>query len=285
MNETSHKEQKELLITKASGEQEAFSINKFKRSLRNSGASEEAIEFVTDHIWQLVHPGMSTRKIYARAFALLRKHHKPSAIKYRLKQAILEIGPTGYPFESLCGQIFENEGYKTEVGVVVDGICVTHEMDVIATNDTEQHLVECKYHSDQGKQVSVQVPLYVRSRVNDIVDKRRTLDEYKHLKFTVWVVTNTRFSSDSIDYGTCAGLKMLAWDYPSGHALKDLIERYKLFPVTILQALNRDQKKYLLEKGIVTCAELLRQEAIIKELHLSHAKTKALNKELQMVCE
>jgi hypothetical protein len=37
-----------------------------------------------------------------------------------------------------------------------------------------------------------------------------------------WLVTNTRFTGDAIQYGNCAGLKLIGWDYPAEGSLKDL---------------------------------------------------------------
>ena len=105
-------------------------------------------------------------------------------------------------------------------------------MDVIATMDREQSQIECKFAYDQGNRLSVQVPPYVHSRVHDIVEKRQQQPEYKDFSFTPWVVTNARFSSDSLEYSRCKGINLLGWDYPKGNALKDLIDRERIFPVT-----------------------------------------------------
>ena len=235
---------KVILIKKASGDVEEFSSDKLKYSLLNAGAKNETIEKIVADIENWIYPGITTRKIYTRAFSLLRGEKTTSSLKYSLKKAILELGPTGYPFEILIGKLFEHMGYKTEVGVVVEGKCVSHEMDIIATNNTVQHLAECKYHKDQGKHVGIQVPLYVCSRVNDIISKRKEMKEYKDISFKGWVITNTRLSLDSIQYGVCNGLNLLAWNYPLGNGLKENIEKYKLYPITVLKKLTIKEKQY-----------------------------------------
>ena len=276
---------RELLITKASGEQELFSRHKLEKSLQNAGATEEAISKIASEIERWILPGVTTKKIYREAFKLLRKERSASSGKYKLKQAIMELGPTGYPFEQFIGQIFEKRGFSTEVGVVVEGNCVSHEMDVIATDQAVQHLMECKYSTDRGKQVSVQVPLYVRSRVDDIIRKREKEDKYEGLSFTGWVVTNTRFSSDSIRFGECAGLKLLAWDYPSGKGLKDIIDEMKIYPLTVLHHLSKQDLKSLLAQDIVTCSQLLHNTEALDGLTMSERKKASLKKELTAVCE
>lgn len=268
----------QIMVVKASGEEEPFSVDKLKYSLKNAGASEQIIDQIVDEIYNWIYQGVTTKRIYSHAFSLLRHQPDISGLRYRLKQAILELGPSGYPFETLIGQLFEKEGFSTEVGIVVQGNCVTHEMDVIATNGKTQHLVECKYSKHQGKQVSVQVPLYVRSRVNDIIKKRRRDASTKDFEFRGWVVTNTRFSDDSMQYGKCSGLNLLGWDYPAGKGLKNLIEEYKIYPVTVLANLTKAQKRLLLDKGIVTCNQIT--DKVIKDLELSKRRGNQLTKEL-----
>lgn len=273
-----------IQIRKASGEAELFSIEKLTHSLQKAGAHPATVERIVNDIEQFIYPDIPSKKIYERAFNLLRSERTDSSMRYRLKQAIFDLGPTGYPFEMLVGEIFKHQGYKTEVGVTVAGHCVTHEMDVIATNKTVQHLVECKYHKDHGHQVSVQVPLYVHSRVEDIVKKRAPQAEYSGFKFEAWVVTNTRFTPDATKYGVCSGMHLISWDFPEGNALKELVERYKIYPVTILSNLNIKEKQYLLNKGIVTCTQLLARIELLHELNLSKKKFRALEYELRSAC-
>ncbi|MBI9071367.1 MAG: restriction endonuclease [Melioribacteraceae bacterium] len=275
---------KDILVKKASGEEEPFDTEKLKRSLLSAGANSETISKIILDIECWIYSGVTTKKIYTHAFSFLRREKTTAALKYKLKRAILELGPTGYPFEKFIGKIFEKQGFSIDVGVVVDGNCVTHEMDVIATQNNTQHLMECKYHKDQGKQVSVQVPLYVRSRVNDIIKKRKEMLEYKDLSFIGWVVTNTRFSSDSIKFGTCSGLRLLAWDFPAGNGLKDIIAKLKVYPITILSQLKKEEKQNLLEQGIVTCSQLLQDQSSLSSLELSKQKVDRLIKELKDIC-
>jgi hypothetical protein len=277
-------ERKLILVKKASGDEEPFAIDKLERSLQNAGASASAIEKILVSIEDWIFNGVTTKQIYSHAFSILRREKNSSAMRYRLKKAIMELGPTGYPFEQFIGQLFKKQGYDIEVGVVVDGVCVTHEMDVIATQNTIQHLVECKYHKDQGKYVSVQVPLYVRSRVNDIIEKRKDMPEYKGLSFTGWVVTNTRFSEDSIQYGTCSGLSLLAWDYPRNKGLKETIEKLRLYPVTILDTLTKIQKQELMDQNILTCMQLKENSHLLDSFALSEKKKKSLRDELKHIC-
>jgi hypothetical protein len=269
-----------ILITKASGEQEPFRIEKLKESLRRSGAGRDIIEQVAGDIEAWLVEGVSTRKIYARAFSLLRKKKKQVASRYKLKQAIMEMGPTGYPFERLVGKVIEQQGYAVEVGQIVQGRCVSHEVDVVAVRDHHRLFMECKYGLSAEKTVNVQVPLYVRSRVNDIIDRLRESGEHSGTTFGGGVATNTRFTSDAIDYGTCSGLFMLSWDYPAGDGLKDIIDRERLYPITVLHSLTKQQKQDLLGRGIVVCRQILEDRGVLSPFKLAKNRYQELMREL-----
>lgn len=275
---------KNILIKKASGDEQVFIAEKLEHSLLNAGAKTETVAKIVADIQNWISPGVTTKEIYRRAFSILHREATTPAIRYKLKQAIFELGPTGYPFEFLIGQLFKQKGYTTQVGIIVEGHCITHEMDVIATLDYAQHLMECKYHKDQGKHVSIQVPLYVRSRVDDIIRKREGIEEYRGYSFTGWVVTNTSFSPDSIRYGRCSGLNLLAWDYPIGEGLKTMIEDFKIYPITILESLNTIEQQHLLNQGIVTCSQLLENTDSLQAFGFGQNKYDALKKEIKQIC-
>ena len=272
------------LIKKASGETEPFSREKLEISLRRVGAGDETIAEVSTEIDEWIKDGMSTHKIYARAFELLRKKRGGAAARYKLKKAIMELGPTGFPFEHFIGQIMKHQGFEVKTGQIIRGHCIQHEVDVVATNHEIQYLMECKFHNSQEKISNVQVPLYIRSRMDDIISKRKNEPEFRGLKFQGWVVTNTRFSLDALQYGKCSGLKLLSWDYPENNSLKDLIEKYNIFPITTLAHLTQKQKMELSEKGIVLCRQLLHKTDEINALNLTNSKRKKLMEEIESLC-
>ena len=159
---------KSVLIKKYSGEYEAFDVNKLINSLRRSRADEDIIQDIARKVQEQIEEGMTTKKIYQLAFKMLRSKSRVSASKYKLKKALMELGPTGFPFEKLVGQLLAHEGFATQVGVIVQGNCVQHEVDVIALKDNNHYMIECKYHSDQGRFCNVKIPLYIHSRFLDV---------------------------------------------------------------------------------------------------------------------
>ncbi len=272
------------LVLKSNGQQVPFEVTKLDNSLKRAGASQVAIDGIISDIEGWLVEGVTTKEIYSKAFSLLKKKKGGYAARYSLKNSLMELGPTGYPFEHFVGQIFAIQGFDTKVGTVIQGACVQHEVDVLATKNGTQYIVECKYYNTTSKFAPVQVPLYIRSRVNDIEAIRSRLPEYNGYKFHGWIVTNTRFTTDAIDYGRCSGLHLVSWDYPAGHSLKDMIDSYRMFPVTALTHLNNREKRILLDKGIVLCRQLKENLDEVKALGLTAVKLDHLLDEVDDLC-
>lgn len=122
-------------ITTASGDKVGFSPDKIEKSLRKSGADDSAIQHILSVVKSELHEGISTQEVYHRAFELLRQADAVSASRYKLKKAIFELGPTGYPFEKFVAAVLEHSGYRVEVGKIIKGACISHEVDVIARKE------------------------------------------------------------------------------------------------------------------------------------------------------
>ncbi len=275
---------KEIYVKKADGELQIFSSEKLASSLRRSGASESLVNEVIKSIEGWITNGVTTKKIYRKAFLFLRKKERSRAARYSLKNAIMELGPTGYPFEYFIGKLFESKGYDVEVGKVLNGKCVTHEVDVVATKDKEQHFVECKYYNSQGKYASVRVPLYIRSRVNDIIAAKKE-EGFDDFEFNGWIATNTRFTEDAMNYGLCSGLKLISWDFPKENSIKKIVEENNLFPITTLTQLSKIHKEQFLARGIVLCKELHDNPKLFKNISIKEKHLKSVRNEIADILE
>jgi hypothetical protein len=85
-----------FLIVKASVEKVLFDVSRLRRSLQRSKAEPKAVEQVVQAISANLFDGMNTKQIYRQAFTLLRKISGSSAARYKLKNAILELGSAGF---------------------------------------------------------------------------------------------------------------------------------------------------------------------------------------------
>lgn len=253
-----------IKILKAFGKTESFSEEKLRRSLRKSGASEPIITSVVEEVIAHLRNGMTTKEIYKQAFDLLKQYSPPQAARYRLKQAINDLGPSGFPFELYVAELFKQEGYQVQTGVIVEGHCVKHEIDVIAQKEDLQYLIECKFHNNQGTHSDVKVPLYIQSRFVDVAAKWKLLPRHKSKVHQAWLVTNTRFTDDAITYGTCMEIGLISWHYPPTNNLRDRINRSELHPLTCLTTLTAHEKQYLLQQRVVLCKEIIANPSVLQ---------------------
>lgn len=260
--------QKSINIIKSTGDLVPFSIDKLKRSLQRSGTADAVINEVANEVVSCMHEGMTTREIYSMAFKLLKRRHSPSASRYTLKRAIMDLGPSGFPFEKFIGEVFRQLGYQIKLNQIIAGQCVNHEVDIVAENSLEYCVVECKYHNSQSIPCDVKIPLYVNSRYRDI----SAMYTVKGKECRGWIVTNTKFTSDAVKYGECAGLHLLSWDYPTKNSLKDISDRFKIYPVTCLTTLTKKEKQMLLEKGIILCKDLAARSNSLSEIRVSEGR-------------
>lgn len=271
-------------VTKASGEKQEYDASKLRKSLTNAGAQKEIIHEILKSVDEMLYEGITTKKIYREAFRQLKNSSKKSAVNYKLKEAILELGPTGFPFEKFVGELLNRMGYQTEVGVIVKGECVTHEIDVLASKDSEHYMIECKFHNRKENTCNVQVPLYIQSRFLDVKKNWMNLPGHKHKVHKGWIVTNTRFTQDAEQYGECVGLKLLSWDYPAKNGLKDLITRVGLHPITSLSSLNKQEKEMLLAMDVIFCTQLYENPDYLNKIGMDNRKTVKVRKEVVAIC-
>ncbi|WP_339702423.1 ATP cone domain-containing protein [uncultured Marixanthomonas sp.] len=268
-------------LIKSSGKRVRFSIEKLKASLRHSGADTATIDKITNTVRDELYQGISTKEIYNRAFAMLKKKKLEYASKYKLKKAIYELGPTGFPFEKFIGALYQYSGYQIKVGKVLEGKCVSHEVDVIAQKKNHHILAECKFHSEEGRNCDVKIPLYIHSRFQDIIESDK---ENKAIPKEGWVVTNTRFTKDAEQYGLCVSLQLLSWNYPTGNGLKDRIDRLGLYPITVSTLLSKREKQFLLSRDVVLCRQLLSDKFYLDHLGISEKRKQRIFSEISILC-
>lgn len=270
-------------IIKSSGEKTKFSLEKLRASLNRSGADKKVVDQIIDKVRDELYQGISTKEIYNRAFALLKKKKSFFASKYKLKKAIYELGPTGFPFENFIAAIFNYSGYTSEVGKILQGKCVSHEIDVVAHKNGNTTIVECKFHSEEGRNCNVKVPLYIAARFKDVKDFWDS-KPHKFILNSGWVVTNTRFTDDALQYGKCIGLKLLSWDYPKEDALKDIIDRLGLYPITVSTLLTNREKQFLLSRDVVLCRDLIGDSFYLDHLGVSETRKERILNEIKQLC-
>ena len=277
--------EKNIIVTKMSGDKEAFDESKMLRSLERSGADKTTIDQIIAEVKERLFESISTKEIYHIAFSLLRKKSRPVASRYKLKKAIMELGPTGFPFEKYVSELLKYDGFETQVGTITKGHCVSHEVDVIAEKKNEHYMVECKFHGIQGHFCDVKIPLYIQSRFKDVESIWKQQPGHEGKPHTCGLVTNTRFTTDALQYGKCMGMYMLSWDYPAQKSLSIQIYQKGLHPLTSLLTLSKAEKGILLNKGIVLCKSLIDDPDLLAKINIRQPRLQNILDEIKIICK
>lgn len=256
-------------IVKADGSTELFSPERLEISLQRAGARPAVAERITRSVANTIRPGTSSREVYTRAFALLRREERPAAARYALRRALLELGPSGHPFEDFISHLFSSEGWEVETRKLIQGHCVQHEVDFYASHAAQNEFLaaELKYHNDAGYKTDLKVALYVKSRFEDIFacdPKIRACPLNRGI-----LITNTKFTTEAIAYAQCAGVELLGWGYPTSLPLFTRLARARVYPVTALTGLSRAEKRLLIDRGTIAVDQLIDERERLDILHLS----------------
>lgn len=273
-----------ISIQKLSGEKDHFNPDKLKKSLTESGASHQQAEKITGTILKSIYEGMSTREIYRKAHRLLKNREKAQAARYSLKKALLQLGPTGYPFELFIGELMKKEGFEVTVGTTMQGKCVTHEVDVLAQDQHLIKMMECKFHNRVGYKTDVKVPMYIKSRFEDLAANWSLDDHFKNLRHEGWVVTNSRFTKDAIAFGNCANLHLLSWDYPIVN-LKSLVNKHGLYPLTTIGSIPKAIREKLFKKQITLASSIVDHKELLLECGMDQRKANQIVEDAKSICE
>ena len=270
-------------ILKGDGTREEFEVEKLIKSLHHAGAEMHIATRVAENVASGIHDGMTTTEIYQNAYKLLRKEERIFAAKYSMRRAILDLGPTGFPFEDYVAELMRAKGYKAKTRVILSGKCADHEVDVVMEKDGRRYGAELKFHNTPGFKTDIKTTLYVSARFLDI-GTVATLKGEKSPIDEGWLVTNTKFTENAIQYATCAGVRLLGWDYPRNDALGDWIHETKVYPVTILTTLSKAEKSKLLENGVTLCSMVANDQTLLERAGIPGRKAKGIFSESVGVC-
>ena len=263
-------------IKKFSGFIEEFDEKKLRESLILTGVGQKMASEVIQELMPKIKPGMSSTRVHNLAFSSLQKKSKIHAANYRIKRSILELGPSGYPFEILCSELFKAKGFATEVGIIVKGKHVSHEVDVIATRPDMTIMAECKFHNSKSHKNDIKTALYIHARSLDI---KNNPDSRDFDKFAI--CTNTHFSGDAVTYANGVGMMLLSLNKDPEYSMIGNIIRYKVYPITCLRTIKKKVASILLERKIVVIKQLEENIDMLEELDYDEHDRFLVLKEIQ----
>jgi len=278
----------EMFVVKASGEREPFNSEKVYKACVRAGATPAIAKSVTEQIEGILYDGISTREIYDEVRRLLEASRVEVAARYSLKEALMHLGPAGFPFETYIGELLQEYGYETRLRRIVEGFCVKHELDIIAVekagSGSKTHMVECKYHNAPGIITGVKEVMYTYARFLDLNEgwehgKCGSFDQ-------AWLVCNTKSSLDAQAFALCRGIRLLCWRYPEGEGLESLIDNRALYPITVLRSLKSEHVEDFSRNRIMLVKDLARYD--LKRLEaltgLGEGTLRSVKDEAQMLC-
>jgi len=248
-------------VINAQGVHEEFDRNKVLRTCMRAGADKLIAEKIASEVASRVRDGMNTKQILKMTLRLLSDKVQPEvAARYDLKGAIMRLGPAGFAFETFFAEVMRELGYDAKLRQIVQGLCITHEIDVVAESPKLGcFMVECKYRNYAGDYIGVKDALYTYARFIDIAEGHGA---GKCAQFDgVWLVTNTKFSGDVEKYARCKGMKIMGWRQPKGASLSELVEELKLYPITMLRTVDGFAQKRLALAGVMLCRDLAKMSA------------------------
>lgn len=269
-------------VINASGEKEPFSKRKVYRGVLNAGGTKEVAKKISEIIEKEAYPGITTLEISKKIKTLLWRFSRKSSIKFALKEGMRKLGPTGFPFERYVKEIFLALGYRMRINLKLKGASgALYEIDFFAQNK-KSFIGECKYHHIRGKKVNLGTALESYGRFLDL--KNSSFFKRKR-NLLPMIVTNTKFTDQAIKVAKFFKISLLGWRYPPKNGLQEIIERYKLYPITILPSFNINFKGAFIKAGKMLAKDMLKIKIgwFSKKYHLPLKFLKKIKKEAEIL--
>lgn len=274
-----------MKVIKHSGHIVPFDIEKLKLSLQKSGAAPDLIKESLAQIQNQMYEGITTKQIYKMAFAILKKASNGHAARYNLRSALQMLGPAGFFFEKFISRLYAAEGFKTRTNLILQGKCVSHEVDIMLKKENIISMIECKFHSSREGSSDVKVPMYILSRFNDLKVKKHTIFSNSETINSCIIVTNNRFTKDAEIFANCSGINLLSWDYPKDNNIKSKIDKGALYPITCLTTLSMVEKEKLLILDQILVKDLINDSYSLNKIGLSENRVRNVLKEASQICK
>jgi hypothetical protein len=265
-----------IFLKKITGKTEPFNRKKLRDSLFCAGLEANQTDSIIEEVMPKIECGMSTTRVHNMAFKVIRKESKVMAANYRVKRSILELGPTGFPFETLCSELFKAKGFKTDVSLDVEGSLVKHEVDIYAEREDLKLMVECKFHNSREKKNDIKTVLYINSRAEDI---RRNPNAPKFDKYAI--CTNTHFSKDALRYAEGMGIELISLNKDPKYSMVDAIIEHKVYPITCLKTIKKKTVGPLLKRNIVVISHLEKNLSVMKDYDYTDEEIGKISNEIR----
>jgi len=243
-----------IKIKKADGRLEPYDGSKVIRTALHLGLDRADAEKLEKEVSEKVYEGMPTSQILS-IIQELAKEFRPEVAHMRdLREAISAMRPKP-DFEEYARIVLREAGYLVELGRVLEGRCVSHEIDGIAFKGDEVFAVEVKHHVNHHTYTGLGTLVELWGTLEDLREGYR-LGFHSYAFTSAILVCNTKISLHAERYARCKGIMYMGWRYPRAFALSDIVSRKKLYPVTMLKEISGEKLTRLGDQGIVTLNQL-----------------------------
>jgi hypothetical protein len=230
------------------------------------GANPEVASQIASKIETSMPDGTSTKAILQKIFELMRKQNSAVNHVFDLREGISLMVPKP-EFEVFVRVLLLHSGFQVKPNAILRGLCGEHEVDAIATKNDEVCIVEAKHHSTYHALTGLDESRIARAILEDLTDGYA--QHVTDLKVDrAIIVTNTRYSEHALHYGNCRGILQVGWDLPKGSGIREIVEKYHLYPLSCLRGVRTEVRLRLVEAGIVLIKQLLDQDSYYLERKL-----------------
>jgi hypothetical protein len=241
-------------VQKADGSLQQFEAAKVVKTCLRLGASRRTAEKIAFEIEKQIHDGMRTRDILQMIYSKLRLYKPEISHLTDLRKALSLISPRD--FEVYIQQLLREHGYSVTPNQIIQGKCIAHEVDAIASKGNQVYLVEIKHHVNYHSPTGLDESRIARAVFEDITDGYQKGTNSLQINRTM-IVTNTKFSDHSLQYSKCRGIDQIGWSYPVNNGLQDLIEEKQFHPLTCLKELDEDLYSALISNDIIAMKQVI----------------------------
>jgi len=272
---------REKKIIKKDGATELFAPEKLCQSVTAVGVPDQLAQQVCSIVDESIDSGVSTDKIFITTRKYINEFSPKMAALYSLERGLSALGPSGFIFEQYVAALFTEMGYYVQTNIYAQGEGVSHEIDVWAEKGNVVFVIEAKYRNDFKSKTHINQVMYADAKVQDI--KRRAIIDGDTREFYEWVVTNTQFTNNAINYVQHREMQLMGWDFPKYINLKKIVFERDLYPVTTIPSITKKALKKFSLDGIILVKQLigLDIDQFMQRYDLSHTLAKKIVREVK----
>ncbi|MHA1916807.1 MAG: restriction endonuclease [Candidatus Ranarchaeia archaeon] len=263
-------------VLKADGTKEKFSENKIRKTIIRLAIDKNETDFILRKVISQLDNEVTTKMILDLIYQTLDKWAERTSYRFDLRKSVIKFRPKP-DFELFIGHVFKNLGYKTHPAQVINGKCVSHEIDGVATKDGFTYSVEVKFHYKPNTYTGLDVVRNSSAILEDLnTGYKAGFHPYNITKAII--VTNTKFSFSAIKFAKCKEIQLIGWS-TSPIGLEEIIEKNKLYPITVIPNLSRKHQKNLVENNILLLKQIIQlnnNRETQRRLRLSKSKINQL---------